>query len=130
MSLNDPLANALSTVLNSEKAGKTVAVIKPVSTIIKRVLEIMNSNGYVGEMTEVKDSKGNIIKLNLLGNINKCGVIKPNFAVKKDEYEKYEKRYLISRNIGIIIVTTPQGMMTHKEAKDKGIGGKLIAYFY
>ena len=130
MSLNDPLANALSAVLNSEKAGKTIAVIKPVSSMIKRVLEIMNKDGYVGEMTEVKDSKGNIIKLNLLGNLNKCGVIKPNFAVKKDEFEKYEKRYLISRNIGKILVSTPQGLMTHNEAKEKAIGGKLIAYYY
>ena len=130
MSLNDPLANALSSVLNSEKAGKTIAVIKPVSNMIKKVFEIMKKQGYIGDMTEVKDSKGNIIKLNLLGNLNKCGVIKPNFAVKKDEYEKFEKRYLISRNVGTIIVSTPQGLMTHVQAKEKEIGGKLISYFY
>ena len=130
MSLNDPLANALANVLNSEKAGKTIVVIKPVSGMIKKVLSIMNTRGYVGDMTEVKDAKGNILKLNLLGNINKCGVIKPNFAVKKEEYEKYEKRFLISRNIGFMIISTPQGLMTHIEAKEKGTGGKLIAYFY
>jgi small subunit ribosomal protein S8 len=128
--LNDPLANALSAMLNAEKAGKKLIAIKPISNMIKKVLEIMNDNHYVGEMTEVKDSKGNIIKLNLLGNINNCGVIKPTYSVKKDEYEKYEKRYLISRNIGFIIVSTPQGLMTHNQAKEKGIGGKLIAYVY
>ena len=128
--LNDPLANALSTILNAEKAGKKIVAVKPVSNMIKKVFTIMNEKGYVGETTEVKDTKGNIIKLNLLGNINKCGVIKPTFSVKKDEFEKYEKRYLISRNIGSIIVSTPQGLMTHNEAIEKGIGGKLIAYFY
>ncbi len=130
MSLNDPLANALSSILNSEKVGKKIIVIKPVSKMIKQVIRIMNKEGYVGEMTEVKDSKGNIIKLNLLGNLNKCGVIKPNFTVKKNEFEKYEKRYLISRNIGVIIISTPKGVVTHKEAKEMEIGGKLIAYFY
>jgi len=128
--LNDPLANAMSAILNADKAGKKLIAIKPVSSMIKRVLTIMNQKGFVGEMTEVKDSKGNILKLSLLGTINKCGVIKPTFSVKNDGFEKFEKRFLISRNIGTLIVSTPQGLMTHVEAKEKGIGGKLIAYFY
>ena len=77
-----------------------------------------------------KDSKGNILKLHLLGKINKCAVIKPRFIVGKDDYEKYEKRFLPARNMGFMIVTTSSGVMTHDEAKKKGIGGKLVAYCY
>ena len=66
----------------------------------------------------------------LKGNINKCGVIKPRHAVKKDEFEKFEKRYLPAKNFGILIVTTPKGIMTHYEAKELGIGGRLLAYMY
>ena len=69
-------------------------------------------------------------KVELEGNINKCGVIKPRHAVKKDEFEKFEKRYLPAKNFGILIVTTPEGIMTHYEAKERGIGGRLLAYMY
>jgi small subunit ribosomal protein S8 len=130
MSLNDPLANALSSILNLEKVGKDLAIIQPVSNLIKGVLTLMNENGYIGKATEVQDNKGNILKVNLLGRINKCGVIKPRFSVTLDTYDKFEKRYLPARNIGIMIVSTSQGLMTHTEAKKRNLGGKLVAYCY
>jgi len=64
----------------------------------------------------------------LTGNINKCGVIKPRYAVKKDQYEKFEKRYLPAKNMGIIIVSTVNGIVEHNKAQDKKVGGKLLAY--
>jgi len=126
----NPFANALSKILNYEKTSKRVCWIKPASKIIREALAILNTNQYVGEFKEITDAKGNYLKLNLLGNINNCGVITPQFNVSKDGFEKFEKRYLPARNIGIIIVSTSQGVMTHSEAKEKGIGGKLLAYCY
>ncbi len=128
--LNDPLANALSGILNAEKTAKSEYDIKPVSNVIKKVLDIMKDNQYIGDYTENKDSKGNNIIVNLLGNINKCGAIKPRLAVKKDNYEKYEKRHLPAKGMGILIVSTPKGIMTNEEAKKKEIGGRLLAYCY
>jgi len=128
--LNDPLAAALCKILNAEKVGKREVLIKPASAIMKKVLTIMNEQNLVGGFELVEDGKGGIIKLNLLGNINKCGVIKPRFSTKKLGYEKWEKRYLPAKDFGIIIVSTPKGVMTHIEAKEKGFGGKLLAYCY
>ena len=130
MSLNDPLANALSLILIDEKAGRNESKIKPSSNIIKKVLDVMKTNMYVGDFEEIEDGRGNIIRLNLLGSINKCGVIKPRYSVKKDDFEKFEERYLLARGMGILIVTTPSGIITHNEAKKKNIGGKLLAYCY
>jgi len=130
MSLNDPLSNALSLLLNAEKVGKTEVNIKPISNDIKGVLRIMQAEGYIGEFTEIKDERGNFMKLNVLGRINKCGSIKPRYAVKKKGLEKFEKRYLPAKGLGILIVSTPIGLMTHTEAKKKNTGGRLIAYCY
>lgn len=130
MSLNDPLANALSKVLNLEHVGKKECTIKPVSKVIKKVLDIMNEEGYIGKYEEVDDGRGNFIKLQLLGSINKCGAVKPRFAVTIDNYEKFEQRFLPAKDFGILIITTSQGMMTHYKAKEKKIGGKLLAYCY
>ncbi len=128
--LNDTLATALSAVLNKEKVGKKECVIRPSSKIIKIVLQIMNENNYIGSFEEVATQKGNFLKVNLLGNINKCGAIKPRYSVKNEEYEKFEKKYLPAKDFGIILMSTSKGIMTHTEAKKKNIGGKLIAYCY
>ena len=130
MSLNDSLANALSLILLDLRLGRNQSTIRASSKIIMKVLEVMKNAHYIGDFEEIKDGRGNIIKLNLLGNINKCGVIKPRYSVNKDGFEKFELRYLLSRDMGILIVSTPLGIVTHYEAKKKNIGGKLLAYCY
>ncbi len=128
--LNDTLAAALSKILNAEKKSKKEVLVKPVSKTIKTVLTIMNENNYLGTFEEVQDGKGNFLKVNLLSNLNKCGVIKPRFSTKKNAFEKWEKRYLPAKDFGLLIVSTPQGIMTHYQAKEKNTGGKLLAYCY
>ena len=49
---------------------------------------------------------------------------------KKADFEKFERRYLPAKDMGILIVSTPAGIMTHVEAKKKGLGGRLLAYCY
>lgn len=128
--LNDPLSNAMSKILNAEKTGKNKVIIKPVSKTIKQVLDVMKENGYLGDYKEIEDSKGNLLELNLLGQINKCGSIKPRFSVKNDNFEKFEKRLLPAKDFGIIIVSTSKGVMTQTQATEKKIGGSLLAYCY
>ena len=130
MTLMDPLSNALTNMRNNEMQGNKRCNIQPASKMIGRVLRTMQKEGYIGEFEFIDDNKAGQFIVELEGNINKCGVIKPRHAVKKDEFEKFEKRYLPSKNFGIMIITTPQGIMTHNEAKEKGIGGRLLAYIY
>lgn len=128
--MNDPLANTLSGILNYDKVGKKQFMIHPASKIIKRVLTIMNEQGYLGLAEEATSARGGVLRVNLLGNINKCGVIKPRFAVTMNEYEKFEKRFLPAKGVGVIIVSTIKGIITHEEAKTQNLGGRLIAYCY
>jgi small subunit ribosomal protein S8 len=128
--LNDPLSNTLSKINNAEKLGKQDTTMKISSKTIKEVLRVMRENNYVGEYKEIPTARGNMLKVSLLGQINKCGTIKPRFSVKKENYVKYEKRYLPSRGFGILIITTPKGIMTHEEAKKQNVGGSLLAYCY
>lgn len=130
MTLMDPLANALTNIRNNERQGNKNCTIAPASKLIGHILRTMQKEGYIGEFEFIDDGKAGKFLVELEGNVNKCGVIKPRHAVKKDKFEKFEKRYLPAKNFGIMIVTTPQGIITHKEAKDKGIGGRLLAYVY
>ena len=128
--LNDPLANMMSLILNNELIGKSECTVKPVSKVIKESLKVMKQYEYIGDFKEVEDGRGNYIQLTLIGNINKCGVIKPRYSVKNNEFEKFEKRYLPAKDLGILFVSTPKGIMTHYDAKAKKLGGRLLAYCY
>lgn len=130
MSLNDPLANVLSNIYNYEKLGKKELITNNNSKVIRKVLEIMNQKGLLGTFEEIENGRGNQLKINLLGTLNKCGVIKPRHQIQVSDYEKFEKRYLPAMDFGIIIISTNKGLMTHNEAKEQNIGGTLISYAY
>lgn len=130
MAMNDTLANALSKILNSEKIGKKEVLIMPQSKTIRAVLDILNEQGYVGKYEIVQDGKGNHLKLSLLGKVNKCGSIKPRHALGFRDFERFEKRFLPAKNFGLLVVSTPQGLLTHEQAKEKRVGGRLLAYCY
>jgi len=130
MSLNDPLANVLSKVQNYEMLGKKEIVTKNISKTIRKVLEIMQSEQLIGSSELIENVDGTALKINLLGAINKCGVIKPRFRIKVTEYEKFEKRFLPAMGFGILIVSTNKGMMTNKQAKEQNLGGTLVSYAY
>ena len=128
--LLDPLADALSTIKNAETIGKSDCTIKPASKLIGNVLKVMKDRAYIGDFEFIDDGKSGNFKVQLKGKINKCGVIIPRHAVKNTDFEKWEKRYLPAKGFGSIILTTPEGVMTHSEARDNGIGGELLAFVY
>ena len=128
--LNDPLANMLSKIKQYDRVGKSICYVRPATKLTKKILTILQHHGYIGTFEETVAARGGMLKVNLLGNINGCGVIKPRFAVKNAEFVKFEKRYLPANDFGVVIVSTPLGIMTHKDAKSKGIGGRLLSYCY
>ncbi len=126
----DPLSDALITILNAEKTGKKSVEVKPASKIIANVLRTAQRSSYLGELEYIEDHRGGIFEIQLMGRINKCGVIKPRFPVKKDDFESWEQQFLPARGFGILVLTTPEGVMSHEDAKEKGVGGRLLAYMY
>ena len=130
MTLLDPLADAMSSIYNSEIVGKPEVIVAPASSLIEKVLRVMQTQGYIGEFEHIDDGRAGRFRIQLMGRTNKCGVIKPRYPVKRDGFERFEKRFLPAYNFGVLIVTTPKGVMTHQEAKKLGIGGRLLAFVY
>ncbi len=130
MTLLDPLANCLSAIKNAEVLGKRVVYVKPASNLIIEVLRVIQAGGYIGEFEVFDDGKARVLSIQLLGRISDIGVIKPRFPVKALEYEKWEEKYLPARNFGTLVVTTDKGVMSHREAREQHLGGRLLAYVY
>lgn len=125
----DTLSDALSAINNASRNDKEFAEIKPTSKVVQNVLIELQQKGYIGVFELVEDGKGGKFKVEVTG-INECQPVKPNFSVKKDEFEKWERRYLPARNFGDLLVTTSHGIMTHDQAREEQIGGKLLGYVY
>lgn len=130
MTMMDTLSNGLTTILNNAVRNKRECVISPASKLLGRVLRVMQLSGYIGEFEFVDDGRSGKFRVQLLGRINRCGAVRPRFPVKADEIEIWEKHFLPSREIGILVISTPQGVMSHKEAGEKRIGGRLLAFVY
>jgi small subunit ribosomal protein S8 len=126
----DTLANGLTTIINNEMRNKRECIISPASKLLGRILRIIQLNGYIGEFEFIDDGRAGKFKVQLLGRINKCGAIKPRFSVGVDEFEEWEKKFLPSREVGMLIVSTSKGVLSHKESKEKNIGGRLLAFVY
>ncbi len=130
MTMTDTLANGLITIMNNEMRNKPECIISPASKLLGRVLRVMQLSGYIGEFEFVDDGRSGKFKVQLLGRVNKIGAVKPRFSVKVNQFEVWEKRFLPSRNIGVLVVSTPQGVLSHREAKEKKVGGRLLAFIY
>lgn len=126
----DPLNDALAKLYNAEQAGKFDVQLAPASKLLGSVLQIMQSSGYVGEIERNDNGRGGSFNVQLRGAINQCGVVKPRYSVRRQEFDKWEGRFLPAQDFGLLILTTNSGVMHHKDAKENRIGGKLLAYVF
>ena len=126
----DTIANGLTTIMNNELRRKKECLIMPASKLLGNVLRVIQMNGYLGEFEFIDDGRAGKIRVQLLGRINKCGAIRPRYYVKAKDIEKWERLYLPSRDIGVLVISTSRGVISHREAKEKRVGGSLLAYVY
>ncbi len=123
----------LSDVLNQIKVAEIYGAYEctvPSTKLIRSVLETMKKHKYIEDFTPLKEGKFDKLKVKLSKKINDLGTIKPRYAVGARDFTKFEMRYIPSKDFGILIVSTPQGIMTNHEAMAAKTGGRLIAYMY
>lgn len=126
----DNLANALVAIKNCEAIGKKECTVKPASKLIGNVFKIMQKNGYIGTFEYQDNGKAGTYKIQLKGAINNCKAVKPRHSVEKQDFTKWEQRYLPSKTLGILIISTSKGVVTQNEAQELGVGGKILAFVY
>ncbi len=125
----DHLADALNTLKTHELVGQKECTVK-CSKLIAEVLKVLKDHKYLSEFRVDEDGKGNTFNILLDGRINDCGVIKPRLPVKRTDWARVEQRYIPGVGVGLLIVSTSQGVMTNAEAEKRKIGGRLLAYVY
>lgn len=126
---HDLISDMFTILRNTENAGKKECVV-PSSNMIKDILKSMQSKGYIGNFEYIDDGKGGKFRIEMVGKINDCSAIKPRHAVGVSEFIDWEKRFLPAIGMGELFISTPKGIMSHRDSVNKKLGGVLLGYIY
>jgi small subunit ribosomal protein S8 len=134
MQVTDPIADYLTRIRNAQMAGHRIVEI-PASKLKQRITEILYDQGYILKYTfedKNADNKQGVIKIALKYDpVTKSPVIRELVRVSKPGLRRFAGSNNIPRiinGLGIMIVSTSQGVMTDKQAREKNVGGELLCY--
>jgi small subunit ribosomal protein S8 len=127
---HDLLNDALVALRHADAEGRPHVRLAPTSKLIAEVLRIFREHQFIEEFTFVSNGRGGEYDVKLSRRINSCGVIKPRISVPHDRLERYEARFLPAQDFGLLVLSSNQGVVSHTEAREKKIGGRLLAYVY
>jgi small subunit ribosomal protein S8 len=132
--MTDPIADYLTRLRNAIKANHRVVEI-PASNIKKEITKVLYDKGYIQNYKfDSEASAVGIIKIALKYNpVTKASAILKLERVSKPGLRKYAKSAEMPRvlnGLGIAIVSTSQGVMTDKEARQQNIGGEVLCYVH
>lgn len=129
MTLNDPIADALSKINNAVLSLSKSVELKQ-SKLLLNILDVLKQTGYIGNYDVMENGKQGLVRVELLGTINKCSVVKPRYSVKVEDLESFERKFLPAKNFGVLIISTSNGLKTQNQAREENIGGQVLAYCY
>jgi len=128
--MTDPIADMLTRIRNAQMSHKGQVEV-PFSKLKKSVAEILSQEGYLGKITENGEkTKQLIIELKYQG---KQPAIQSLQRESKPGHRRYAQAGELPRilnDYGIAVLSTSQGMMTNKKARELGIGGEIICSVY
>lgn len=132
MVLTDPIADFLTRIRNANMA-KHDSVEIPASNIKKSLAEILKQEGFIRDYEVTKDGKQGVIKITLKYGPNGERVISGLKRISKPGLRNYvsaDNLPKVLNGLGIAIVSTSAGILTDKEAREKNVGGEVIAYVW
>jgi small subunit ribosomal protein S8 len=130
----DPLADFLTRIRNASAAGHRVVSI-PASKIKKEITKILFDQGYIlsYKFEETDNNQGSIKIALKYDQTTKQPVIQKIQRISTPGLRKYAGATELPRvlnGLGISIVSTSNGVMTGKQAKQDKVGGELLCYVY
>ena len=132
MNMTDPIADMLTRIRNASLA-RHQSVMIPSSGIKMEIARILKDEGYVRDYDVPPDMGGRMFRVWLKYGPDKKPVLSGLQRVSKPGLRIYKKRKdipLVLNGLGVAIVSTPQGVMSGREAFGKNLGGEVVAYVW
>ena len=132
MLVNDPIADMLTRIRNALVA-KHDSILVPASNEKKAVAKILLDEGFIKSVDLVEDGVQGAIKIGLKYDANRKSVITGLKRISKPGLRVYagkEDMPKVLGGLGIAIVSTNQGIITDKQARQLGVGGEVLAFVW
>jgi len=128
MSMTDPLADMLTRIRNACKA-KHKKVDMPSSKMKKKIAKILLENGFIQNFVEVEDNKQNLLRIFLKYDHENINLISGLSRISRSGLRIYagEKEVnQMTKSVGITILSTSRGVLTHRQAREAKVGGEVL----
>jgi len=132
MSLNDPIADMLTRVRNAQRAGHR-RVDMPISKLKIQIARLLTENHFVHDYKVLDDGHHGVLRIYLKYTDEDEPVIRSLDRVSKPGRRRYVDADSIPRvrsGLGIAILSTSRGVLTDHEARERRVGGELLATVY
>ncbi len=132
MNISDPIADMLTRIRNASRARHTEVVV-PASRTKREIARILKDEGFIADVSE--DREGSVAQLHLQLKYveGKVPVVSGLKRISKPGLRVYARKTDIPRvlgGLGIVIVSTSQGIMTGAQARKAQLGGEVLAYVW
>ena len=127
MSMTDPLGDMLTRIRNAQLRKKS-KVTSPSSSLRQRVLDVLQSEGYIRGYSEVEQDGHAELEIELKYYDGEP-VIKEIERVSKPGrrvYDSVKNLPRVMNGLGVSILSTPKGVMSDAEARDQNVGGEVL----
>jgi len=134
MTMTDPIADMLTRLRNANQAYHD-SVSMPYSKLKQGVAEILKQEGYITsyEVTDTEGAPGKTLTITLKYGRNRERSIAGVRRISKPGLRVYAKHTGLPKvlgGLGVAIISTSQGLLTDRQANQKGVGGEVLAYVW
>ncbi|MDD2679900.1 MAG: 30S ribosomal protein S8 [Candidatus Omnitrophica bacterium] len=131
MSRTDLIADCF-TIIRNAIMTKRDSVDVPASNTIKAIMDILKKESYIDNFKLIEDKKQGLVRVYLkylaaksaIRNLKR--ISRPGLRL----YVKHKKVPVVLRGRGLAIISTSSGIMSDKDAREKGLGGEVIGYIW
>lgn len=125
--MTDPIANLIISLKNAQTVGKT-SIVVPFTNLQFSILEALNKNGFVGELTKKGKKINKFIEVALIYTDGEPKITGVDRISKQSRriYKQAKEIKAFKSGFGSEIYSTPKGILTGKEARTANVGGELL----
>ena len=132
MTMTDPIADMLTRIRNANSAHKD-QVRMPYSKLKANIADILKAEGYIASWSAEEAEVGQTLVVDLKYGPNRERSIAGVRRVSKPGLRVYAKSTNLPRvlgGLGVAIISTSSGLLTDRQAAEKGVGGEVLAYIW
>jgi len=132
MNVSDPIADMLTRIRNASRARHPDVVV-PASRTKRQIARILLEEGFIAEVREEQEGPRQVLRVTLKYVDGKAPVVSGLKRISKPGLRVYARKTEIPRvlgGLGLVIVSTSQGIMTGAQAHKAQLGGEVLAYVW